>query len=215
MHPGEKLSSEIAVAKSAKELIAATRRFYRAADANADGAAKARGLAPACREGCALCCVFRVEVRAHEVFAIAEHIDATFSADAKTALIARLEKHAQRVKQMAPKEHEATNVPCPLLVDSRCSVYPVRPFGCRRHHSTDLGACQYSHDNPKDLDFPGARDVDHFMLWNAMIDDANGRFEVAGLDAGHYELGTALLAALRNSAAIKRWRDGKNPLLAS
>jgi hypothetical protein len=80
MHPGEKLSSEIAVAKSAKELVAATRRFYRAADANADGAAKARGLAPACREGCALCCVFRVEVRAHEVFAIAEHIDATFRA---------------------------------------------------------------------------------------------------------------------------------------
>lgn len=46
-----------------------------------------------------------------------------------------------------------------------------------------------------------------------MSGQAHGVFEASGFDRQSYELGTALLAALENPAAVKRWRDKKNPLL--
>lgn len=208
------MQSDIQRAKSGRDLNAATRGFYSAADVNAGGAANASGLKFDCRDGCALCCVFRVMVRAHEVFVIAEHINESFSAADREALLQRLQAHQARVKSMSADEHKATNVPCPLLVNSRCSVYRVRPFGCRSHHSYDVSVCQYSHDNPRDLEFPGARHPEYLALWMTMSAHAHGAFESAGFDDAEYELGGALLAALLNPASVKRWRDRKKPLLS-
>jgi Fe-S-cluster containining protein len=213
LNPEQELLLRLRQDKTPGAIQRATQRYFSAADTNADGHVKHKGLSLACRHGCALCCVFRVHVRAHEVFAIVNYIAANFSADEKSALLVRLEKHAARIAPMSRGEHQTTNVPCPLLVDSACSVYPVRPFGCRSHHSTDVGACQYSYDHPKDSTFPGARDPEYGLLWNEMAAYAHGAFEGAGFDKQEYELGTALLAALNNSASAKRWRDGKNPLL--
>ena len=213
LDPGQALMRRLQKEKTPAAVQRATQQFLAAADANADGFMRSKGLSLACRQGCALCCVFRVHVRAHEVFAIVNYIEANFSADQKRALMDRLEKHAARIAPMTRKEHEATNVPCPLLVDSACSVFPVRPFGCRGHHSLDLAACQYSYDHPEDSAFPNAGDPEYRMLWHQMAALANGAFEGAGFDKQEYELGTAVLAALKNPASARRWRDGKNPLL--
>jgi Fe-S-cluster containining protein len=213
LDPGQELLLRLRKDKTQGAVQRATQQYLSAADTNADGYVKSKGLSLACRQGCALCCVFRVHVRAHEVFAILNYVEANFSADEKSALLVRLENHAARIAPMTRKEHETTNVPCPLLVDSKCSIYPVRPFGCRSHHSLDLAACQYSYDHPQDSAFPNAGNPEYRMLWHQMAAYAHGAFEGAGFDKQEYELGTAILAALKNPASARRWRDGKNPLL--
>jgi Fe-S-cluster containining protein len=167
----------------------------------------------ACGEGCALCCSLRVDVIAPEVFLIADHIRRHFSAEAVAALTDRLDAHSTQVTQMTPFEHATRNVPCPLLEGSRCSVYPVRPHTCRRCHSTELSACQYIHDHPEDLEFPGAQDP---ALSRELSDGMQAHFDVyheTGLDLTVYELGSALAEALRSPAAWRRWRDGKRAFL--
>jgi Fe-S-cluster containining protein len=214
MNPSQELLAGLNADKSPAAIRRGISRYYEAADANSDAFLKTKGLSLACRQSCALCCVFRVHVRAHEVFAIVNYIASKFSAQEREELIVRLKKHSERIAPMTRVQHETTNVPCPLLVDSACSVYPVRPLGCRRHHSTDVSACQYSHDHPEDVGFVGARDPAFFSLWSGMTSAAHQAYETAGFDAEEYELGTAILSALQNPASARRWRDCKSPLLA-
>ena len=110
----------------------------------------------ACREGCSLCCWLRVDVFAHEVFLIAHHIRAQFSAGEISELLVRLAAHSSQVTPLTPFEHATRNIPCPLLRDGRCSIYSVRPHSCRRHHSLDFAACQFTFDHPEDLASPAA-----------------------------------------------------------
>jgi Fe-S-cluster containining protein len=214
MNPAEQLLASLKADKSPSALKRSIQDYFAAADANSNGFLRARGLSLACRQNCALCCVFRVHVRAHEVFAIVDYIAVRFSAQEREALIARLKKHGERIAPMTRLQHETTNIPCPLLVDSACSVYPARPLGCRRHHSTDMSACQYSHDHPEDVGFAGARDPEFFAIWTDMTNAAHQAYGEMGFHAEEYELGTALLTALQNPASARRWRDGKSPLLA-
>jgi len=204
MNPAQELLAGLNADRSPAAIRRGISRYYEAADADSDAFLKTKGLLLACRQGCALCCVLRVHVRAHEVFAIVDYIAAKFSAKEREELIARLKKHVERIAPMTRVQHETTNVACPLLVDSACSVYPVRPLGCRRHHSTDVSACQYSHDHPEDTDFPGARDPEFFSLWSGMATAAHQAYEAAGFDSQEYELGTAILAALQNPASSRR-----------
>ncbi|HEY1174045.1 MAG TPA: YkgJ family cysteine cluster protein [Verrucomicrobiae bacterium] len=213
MNPTEELLSNLKGDSTQAGVRLATRQYFVAADANAEGFLKTKKLTLACRQGCALCCVLRVHVRAHEVFAVADFIGEKFSAKQREELLARLEVHVKRIAPLTRAQHETTNVVCPLLVDSVCSVYPVRPFACRGHHSNDLSACQYSYDHPEDDTFPGARNADYFALWETMTVYGNAAFKEAGFDSCVYEFGSALLAALRNPASARRWRDRKNPLL--
>lgn len=37
-------------------------------------------------------------------------------------------------------QEEFSGVPCPFLVDDKCSVYEARPYACRAHYSFDTSA---------------------------------------------------------------------------
>ena len=45
-------------------------------------------------------------------------------------------------------------LPCPLLVASECSVYPVRPLDCRAYNSRSVAACRDAFDDYADWDVP-------------------------------------------------------------
>jgi hypothetical protein len=139
----------------------------------------------------------RVEVFAHEVFLLARHIRSHFAPDEISALLDRLAGHAETVLPLTVFEHATRNIICPLLQDGRCSVYEARPQCCRRHHSQDLAACQFTFDHPDDLEFPGAHDRDLFRALTGAMQQ--------NIDA-YAELGTALLEALRDPASWERWR---------
>lgn len=160
----------------------------------------------ACREGCALCCWLRVDVFAHEVFLIAHHILTHFSEVEIAGLLVRLAAHVSAVAALTPFEHATRNVPCPLLREGRCSIYAARPHSCRRHHSLDFSACQFTFDHPKDLAAPAAHDRDLFRALSEVMQLNIETYAGAGFDPTIYELGTALHEALHDPSSWERWR---------
>lgn len=98
-----------------------------------------------CKEGCSDCCTCNVIVTSLEVNFLVSSLDSKGGADMKQ----RLEKNFPRkryIPEMTTNQFagfcmsgqdipEEENNPdwgkCPLVEAGRCTIYPVRPFGCR------------------------------------------------------------------------------------
>jgi hypothetical protein len=159
-----------------------------------------------CHAGCSLCCSLRVDVFAHEVFLIARHIRSHFTAMEVSDLLSRLAEHSAKVSTLTPFEHATTNIQCALLRDGRCSVYSVRPHSCRRHHSVDFAACQFTFDHPTDLEAPAAHDRDLYKELTAAMQRNIDAYSTSGFDYTIYELGTALHEALDYPSSWEHWQ---------
>ena len=207
--PPDSFSARLERAGTVEEFDAVERGILLAFDALNDHSIQDRQVQLACRAGCSLCCSLRVDVFAHEVFLLAHHILHRFSPTELSALLDRLQTHVDAVLPLTPFEHATTNIRCPLLRDDGCcSVYEARPHACRRHHSRDLAACQYTYDHPTDLTTPAAHDRDLYrQLTEAMVQGAE-TYEALGFDTTVYQLGTALAEALSDPSCWGRWRRG-------
>ncbi|HEV7403543.1 MAG TPA: YkgJ family cysteine cluster protein [Chthoniobacteraceae bacterium] len=166
-----------------------------------------------CCAGCSICCSLRIEVYAHEVFLIADHILATFSDAELLALKERLAAHSEKVLPLTPMEHAVQNNVCPLLRDGLCSVYAVRPQTCRRHHSLDVAACQFAYDHPADLDFPSPHHPELFRVLSEAMRQNTEAYAQLGFDTTIYELGTALEEALADPESWSGWCERMNAFL--
>ena len=160
----------------------------------------------ACHEGCSLCCSLRVDVFAHDVFLVVHHIRAHFRPAEISELLVRLAGHAARVSSLTPFEHATSNNPCPLLREGRCSVYAARPHSCRRHHSLDFAACQFTYDHPTDLEAPSAHDRPLYRALTEAMQQNIDAYSTAEFDHTIYELGTAVHEALTDPSCWERWR---------
>lgn len=93
----------------------------------------------ACRRGCSHCCHIPAVIFTSEAEAIAQ-------ATGRPLLpLPRRDPEAVRAAGAA-----FTGTPCPFLVDAECSIYAVRPFTCRQHHSLDDTPAQCSLDVPSE-----------------------------------------------------------------
>ena len=173
------------------------------------------GVSLACREGCSLCCWLRVDVFAHEVFLIAHYIRARFSAAELAELMSRLAIHSAKVLALTPYEHATQNIECPLLRNGRCTIYEVRPQACRRHHSQDFAACQFTYDHPTDLDFPGAHDRGLFQTLSEAMQQGIDVYAQLGFDDTVYEFGTALAEALAEPLRSQHWQRRERAFLGA
>ena len=83
----------------------------------------------ACSKGCSACCKMNVSISSLDAERIA------LKTGRRPAKVSGTRKHAI---------DEFSGVPCPFLVNDACSVYEVRPFACRAHHSFDSSSywCQ-------------------------------------------------------------------------
>lgn len=205
--PDQVLAAQLQLSSSPNDYQQALTAFYAACDLNASGLIEKEQPKLDCRSGCSYCCHLRVGVMAHEVLAIAEFIQRHFTPQQLISLRTRLEDHHRILKTITRQEHLTTNCQCPLLVDNRCSVYPIRPFACRGYHSSDVNSCLYSYENPTDTS--EARDQDPRLteLWMAMQGAGHSVYLELGFDHSHYELGTALREALANSHSRRRWKN--------
>ena len=206
-YPLHQLIADIHQALSPEEFDHAARQALAAFDVLNAQQIRERDVQLACREGCSVCCSLRVDVLAHEVFLIADHIRREFSAQEMAALLLRLAAHAEKVLPLTPCEHATRNITCPLLQNDRCSIYAVRPHACRRHHSQDLSACQYTFDHPEDLETPAAHDRELFRALTEAMHGNIAAYAQLGFDPTIYELGTALHEALHDPAARQHWQD--------
>jgi Fe-S-cluster containining protein len=117
------------------------------------------GLELACKKYCAHCCTTGVTLTTLEGYKIIQQLES----EGKAGWVETMELAAQQpyfqlkitTNQLAslcaegidpPAEESAEWNPCPLLTDSQCPIYAVRPYGCRclvsRH---DCGIEGYAH----------------------------------------------------------------------
>lgn len=169
----------------------------------------AEGLA--CRRGCSFCCHAYVAVSAAEALLVAGAIRSWPRAQ-RDATVARIRATDDRTRGLAPHQRFGPEMPCPLLVDGRCSAYAVRPFSCRAEVSMDAGACERLMNGE-----PARRLAPAFphrlkMMESTALAVAAGK---AGLRAGILEFNAALRIALDAGDAEARWLRGEDVFAAA
>jgi Fe-S-cluster containining protein len=165
----------------------------------------------ACRAGCAWCCHFTIDVRAVEVFAILDHLDAGFTPERRAQVLAAARANAAALQGLDDVGRMALNVRCPFLADGTCSIYPVRPQTCRNYHATDAAGCRSSWENPHDLDIDPEFAPGVYQVGGAHVEAFGEVLREAGFDADAYELNAALVCAAEDPDARERFLARLSP----
>jgi len=164
---------------------------------------------PACKAGCFYCCYYKVEVKAHEVFLIHEHMKKNLAPALNTQILKSAAENAELIRTLTAQEHLASNIKCPFLIENQCSIYEARPFRCRSFHAVKVDTCETSFANPSDFSIATEliEDVSHYS------DALSQGFEAAVMDSGYdhrtYDLNTALLEVFADTGVEKRYKRGK------
>ena len=159
----------------------------------------------ACRVGCSFCCYIRVHLTPMELIFLVGSIQSNFSENEIIALKNGLESIDPITRGMTDEERGRAKIPCPLLVDNRCSAYEARPLECRGYNSTNVEACRQAFNNYDTWDVP-IFSPQYLAFKNtqaALARATNNSVELL-------ELTTALRIALNDDAAIDRWLAGEN-----
>jgi hypothetical protein len=183
-------------------------RFYARMDQAMQAAPPPEGEALACKAGCAYCCHYHVYVYAAEALAIAEHLR-TVVTPVREAIVQKLRGNVARTAGMNLDEHLHTNVACAFLSsENACGIYPVRPSACRKHHSFDVQPCIDTFENPQAPDL-NPQSALHIGIAEGFQGASAMALTAEGFDHRRYEMSGAVLEALENKAAARRWKDGK------
>jgi hypothetical protein len=158
----------------------------------------------ACRAGCGHCCSSPVDVQAHEVFSVADHIQKHFSPQDLEDIIARTGEHRAFHQGLSADERERSRVPCVFLLEGSCAIYEGRPEICRAHHMSDVAPCIAFVDDP-DVDLTAGHIPELRARMYAVMLGIDEALEESGYDERSYDFGSALNEALTNSLCLARW----------
>ena len=162
----------------------------------------------ACRERCAFCCHLHVLATIPEVLQIAEDLRSTLDAEELAALRGRIAAHRAAMSGAGVAERRGIRAACPLLVEDRCSVYPIRPMSCRGWNSLDVGGCEADHLDPSRGICVPIYMPQHQV--NACVQEGMvAGLRRAGLEHERVELVAALEIALETPDAAARWLAGE------
>ncbi len=195
-------------------LEAAVVKFHKRLDEVIDASLAGHAVKVACTRGCSFCCSLQVQVQPHETFTLAAWLRRHFAAGRLAEVTQRLRDNAAKTRAMGDERRKRSNLACALLGDDgACTAYEARPAQCRRFHSTRLEVCKASFADPADdsVQSPAHPAVTHNA--DVIITQAQHAVRDAGLDATPMDMNLALLDALDNPKALRRWRDGKKPFL--
>ncbi len=201
-------------ARDPGRLEVAVVKFHRRVDEVIDASIAGHAVKVACTRGCSFCCSIQVQVQPHETFTLAAWLRRHFSAQRLVEVTARLRDNAAKTRAMGDEARKRSNLACALLGDDgACTAYEARPAQCRRFHSMRLEVCKASYANPADdsVESPAHPAVTHNA--DVIITQAQHAVRDAGLDATPMDMNLALLDALDNPKALRRWRDGKKPFV--
>jgi Fe-S-cluster containining protein len=188
------------------------RMYGRLAALQADVVAQAN-VELACKCGCSYCCHLRIEIRPHDAFVMAQHVQARFSAEQRARTLARVEEALERIAPLTPDQHIRAGIPCALLEDGACSVYEARPATCRKYYSVSVETCRNAFNDTAAPLTGEIEDEQVRLAGNAVALGYTKGLEDAGYDATLYELHYALHRALTNPKAETRYRNRKRPFV--
>lgn len=159
----------------------------------------------ACRDKCSYCCHQYVGVVPPEVFRLADAVRADRS---RAGDVASVIARCAPLRGLSPEVRVGRKLPCPLLVDNRCSTYAQRPLVCRQTTSLDLSGCLE--------EFEGHNMGERMQASSAHLAHAGsahvillGALRSAGLPDTAFELSAALDVALSDSQCQTRWLSGE------
>jgi Fe-S-cluster containining protein len=166
----------------------------------------------ACREGCDWCCYLRVGTAAPEVFRIVLYLRETLSPDELQATRERIVRLDEERRQLRASKRGSGRLPCALLVNRRCSAYPVRPLTCRGFNSSDAHQCERFLKLGNKVTVPTY--AAQLRLTTFVLDGMRAGVSEAGLKGDLLELTAALRIAFEVPDALERWLAGE-PVFAS
>jgi Fe-S-cluster containining protein len=161
----------------------------------------------ACNKGCSWCCSLEVKLSAPEVLAIADYLRDSLPNEKLQDLRTRLAELAPKVRQASPAARQRLRIPCPLLVNSQCSVYLVRPLSCRGWNSFDARACESSYNNFHRGNVPFSVTMRDLNV--AITEGLSQGAKEAGLQGDKLELISALHVALETPDIEAKWLAGE------
>ena len=205
----ERADARRSVARDADAVRAQVVRMYSRLEREQGVVIVAEKLALACELGCNYCCHQRVEIRPYEAFVLAEHVRTRMTAAEQADVKNRLVANRARIAPLAPLQHTQAGVACALLVNGACSVYEARPAACRKYYSLSVDTCRAAFEHPTEPLIGPLEDDTLRIAGNAVALGFAKGIEESGRDANRYELHSALLEALENPKASRRYRDGK------
>jgi Fe-S-cluster containining protein len=161
----------------------------------------------ACREGCDWCCYLTVGTTAPEVIRVVEYLRQTLSPEELHITCERVVELDDQRRRMSASQRSDARLPCALLVNHRCSAYPVRPLTCRGFNSSDAHQCELSLQAPRKVRVPNY--VPQLRITTFVLDGMRAGLSESGLKGELLELTAALRIALTIPDAAERWLAGE------
>jgi Fe-S-cluster containining protein len=161
----------------------------------------------ACTEGCDWCCYLNVGTSVPEVIRLVEYLRQTLSPEELQATQERIVRLAEQRRAMKSSERAGARLPCALLVNRRCSAYPVRPLTCRGFNSRDVLQCERFAQPGSKATVPTY--VPQLRLTTFVLDGQRAGLAETGLPGDLLELTAALRIAFEVPDAFDRWRAGE------
>jgi Fe-S-cluster containining protein len=201
-------------AREPRGLQQAVMTFHKRVDEMVEASVHGHAVKVDCTRGCSFCCHMPVYATPYETFALAAWLRAHFAPARLAEVIERLRANTERTRSLGTEGRKRSNLGCALLGDDgACTAYEARPAQCRRFHSMRLETCKASFADPADdaIEAPMHPAVAHNVAVVMAIAQKAAR--ACDLDAEPADMNLALLAALEDPKAWRRWRDGKKPFV--
>lgn len=191
--------------KTPAAALTLVKEAYRVTDNMLTGCLK-NGTQPACRIGCFWCCYMRVRVTPLEVLCISDYLRSRLRPGELAQSRQRLAATDETTRGMNGFQRVCAAITCPLLVNRKCSVYPVRPIACRVYHSLNLSECEVALD---DEDRSVTIRSDIAGLSRGIFAGLTEGLRTVGLQTRLLELIAGLRIAMDEPGLAERWLVGE------
>jgi Fe-S-cluster containining protein len=162
-----------------------------------------------CQPGCHFCCYNQIELTPPEVLTICGYLR-KFPADEQQHVLENVERSITKRKGKTKRDvaRMRSELPCPLLRQGFCAVYPVRPLLCRAMHSLDVNHCQASLE-AEDL-IPDRYYLHRYEIVFSIILGLTDGCQDAGCQANPVDLAQAVQILFQKPEDVRaRWLQGE------
>jgi len=181
------------------------KEVYRVTDNVMTGCLKT-GTKPSCKTGCFWCCYMRVRATPLEVLCIVDFLRSCLGPRELSELQQRLAATDETTRGMDSYQRACAKMICPLLVDSKCLAYAVRPIACRVYHSLSLSDCEVPLDD-EDRSVTIRPDISALSM--GISAGLTEGLRTVGLQTRQLELIAGLRIAMDEPGLVKRWLAGE------
>lgn len=161
-----------------------------------------------CKVNCTFCCHNQVSITAVEILLIVEYIKNNFSSEETAELKDRINQLDKLTGNMNAFHRKKAKKPCALLVDNKCSVYPVRPLACKGWNSLNVQDCETAFNSDTESDIKTL--IAPIVITNSVSLGISNSLKQVSLNSEVLELNAALKIALSKYNIGEKFLDSKN-----